>query len=155
MASDKLKEKDLAPDFSGTDQHGNTVRLSDFKGKKLILYFYPKDDTPGCTKEACDLRDHHTTLLAQGFAVLGVSPDDTTSHQKFIADYQLPFSLLADTDKTILQAYGAWGEKNMYGKISVGVLRSTFVIDEVGVILKVFRKVDTADHTAQILKALA
>ncbi len=149
-----LKEGDKAPDFKALDQNGKEVKLSDFKGKKLILYFYPKDDTPGCTKEACNLRDNHKDLLDKGFAVLGVSPDDTTSHQKFIKKYELPFSLLADTDKKILTAYGAWGEKNMYGKITEGVLRSTFVIDENGIIVKVFKKVQTEEHTEQILKAL-
>lgn len=148
----KLEAGQQAPDFTGIDQHGKTVSLADFKGKKLILYFYPKDDTPGCTKEACNLRDNHSELLSKGFAVLGVSPDDSKSHQKFITDYQLPFSLIADTDKKILNLYGAWGEKNMYGKITQGVLRSTYIIDEQGKIIKVFRKVDTANHTAQILK---
>jgi peroxiredoxin Q/BCP len=149
-----LKEGDKAPDFKGLDQNGKEVSLSDFKGKKLVLYFYPKDDTPGCTKEACNLRDNHSELLKKGFAVVGISPDDSTSHQKFIKKYELPFSLLADTEKTIMKAYGAWGEKNMYGKIVEGVLRSTFIIDENGVLLKVFKKVQTETHTEQILKAL-
>lgn len=149
-----LKEGDKAPDFKGLDQNGKEVSLSDFKGKKLVLYFYPKDDTPGCTKEACNLRDNHSELLKKGFAVVGISPDDSTSHQKFIKKYELPFSLLADTEKTIMKAYGAWGEKNMYGKIVEGVLRSTFIIDENGGLLKVFKKVQTETHTEQILKAL-
>lgn len=143
-----------APAFSGIDQNGNAVTLASFTGKKLILYFYPADDTPGCTKEACNLRDNYQTLLDKGFAIVGVSPDDAASHQKFIQKYSLPFPLLVDTDKAILTQYGAWGEKNMYGKIVTGVLRSTFVIDEAGKILKVFKKVDTAAHTEQILKAL-
>jgi len=149
-----LKEGDKAPDFKGLDQNAKEVSLSDFKGKKVVLYFYPKDDTPGCTKEACNLRDNHSELLKKGFAVVGISPDDSTSHQKFIKKYELPFSLLADTEKTIMKAYGAWGEKNMYGKIVEGVLRSTFVIDENAVLLKVFKKVQTETHTEQILKAL-
>ena len=149
-----LKEGDKAPDFKGLDQNGKEVGLSDFKGKKLVLYFYPKDDTPGCTKEACNLRDNHSLLLSKGLAVVGVSPDSTASHQKFISKYELPFSLIADTDKSVLKAYEAWGEKNMYGKITEGVLRSTFVIDENGSILKVFKKVQTDAHTEQILIAL-
>jgi thioredoxin-dependent peroxiredoxin len=149
-----LKDGDKAPEFKGVDQNGKEVSLSDFKGKKVILYFYPKDDTPGCTKEACNLRDNYSVLLEKGFAVLGVSPDNTAAHQKFINKYELPFPLLADTEKEVLKAYGAWGEKNMYGKISEGVLRSTFIIDENGVILKIFKKVQTDAHSEQIFKAL-
>ena len=150
----QLKEGDKAPNFKGLDQNGKEIGLSDFKGKKLVLYFYPKDDTPGCTKEACNLRDNHSLLMSKGFAVVGVSPDSTASHQKFIGKYELPFSLVADTEKTLLKSYGAWGEKNMYGKITEGVLRSTFVIDENGVIVKIFKKVQTDAHSEQILKAL-
>lgn len=149
-----LNEGTKAPDFKGTDQNGKEVKLNDFSGKKLILYFYPKDDTPGCTKEACNLRDNHSVLLQKGYAVLGVSPDNEVSHQKFISKYQLPFSLLADKDKTIMHAYGTWGEKNMYGKIVEGVIRTTYVINEEGIIQKVFKKVQTDTHTEQILKAL-
>jgi peroxiredoxin Q/BCP len=149
-----LKEGDKAPLFKGIDQNGKEVTLKDFKGKTVILYFYPKDDTPGCTKEACNLRDNHSILLEKGFVVVGVSPDNTASHQKFISKYELPFSLIADTEKEILTAYGAWGEKNMYGKISMGVLRSTFIIDEKGIIAKIFKKVQTEAHTEQILKAM-
>ena len=149
-----LNEGDKAPNFKGLDQNAKEVSLSDFSGKKLILYFYPKDDTPGCTKEACNLRDNHTELMNKGYQVVGVSPDNSTSHQKFIGKYNLPFSLLADIDKSIMKAYGAFGEKNMYGKIVEGVLRTTFVIDENGTILKVFKKVQTDNHTEQILKAL-
>jgi peroxiredoxin Q/BCP len=144
-----------APDFSAIDQNGQTHTLGGYKGKKVILYFYPKDDTPGCTAESCNLRDNYDSLLEDGFVVLGVSPDDSASHKAFIEKYQLPFPLLADTDKTLLKAYGAWGERNLYGKISEGVLRSTFIIDEAGNLLKVFKKVDTAAHTEQIRKALA
>jgi peroxiredoxin Q/BCP len=149
-----LKEGEKAPLFKGIDQNGKEVTLKDFKGKTVILYFYPKDDTPGCTKEACNLRDNHSILLEKGFVVVGVSPDNTASHQKFISKYELPFSLIADTEKEILTAYGAWGEKNMYGKISMGVLRSTFIIDEKGIIAKIFKKVQTEAHTEQILKAM-
>ncbi len=149
-----LNEGDKAPLFEGKDQNGADVKLEDLKGKKVILYFYPKDDTPGCTKEACNLRDNHSDLIDKGFAVIGVSPDSEAAHQKFITKYELPFTLLADTDKSILKAYGAWGEKNMYGKITEGVLRSTFIIDENGNIQKVFKKVKTDAHTEQIYKAL-
>ena len=149
-----LNEGTKAPDFKGLDQNGNEVSLNDFLGKKLILYFYPKDDTPGCTKEACNLRDNHSLLLEKGYAVLGVSPDNENSHQKFISKYQLPFSLIADKDKSIMNTYGTWGEKNMYGKIVEGVLRTTYVIDEAGTIHKVFKKVQTDTHTEQILKAI-
>lgn len=149
-----LNEGDKAPNFKGLDQNAKEVSLSDFSGKKLILYFYPKDDTPGCTKEACNLRDNHTELMNKGYQVVGVSPDNSASHQKFIGKYNLPFSLLADIDKSIMKTYGTFGEKNMYGKIVEGVLRTTFVIDENGTILKVFKKVQTDNHTEQILKAL-
>ncbi|MCH2043611.1 MAG: thioredoxin-dependent thiol peroxidase [Saprospiraceae bacterium] len=149
-----LKEGDKAPSFEALDQNGKTVKSSDFEGKNLILYFYPKDDTPGCTKEACNLRDNHEMWLNKGYSVLGVSPDNGESHQKFIKKYELPFSLLADTDKTIMEAYGTWGEKNMYGKIKMGVLRTTFVIDSEGMITKIFKRPKTAEHTEQIVTAL-
>lgn len=141
-----------APAFKGKDHNGNTVSLSDFKGKKLVLYFYPKDDTPGCTAEACNLRDNYKMLLKQGFSVLGVSPDDADSHQAFIEKYELPFPLLTDKDMKIMKTYEAYGEKNMYGKISLGVLRKTYLINEEGVIQEIFKKVDTKNHTEQILK---
>ena len=140
-----------APYFEGKDENGNTVKLTDFTGKKLVLYFYPKDSTPGCTAEACDLRDNYERFLALGYHVLGVSRDSATSHQKFIAKYSLPFHLIADTDLTILKAYEAWGEKKMYGKVTEGTLRTTYVIDENGVIVDAINKVDTKNHTAQIL----
>lgn len=149
-----LQKGDKAPNFKGIDQNGKEVQLSDFAGKKLILYFYPKDDTPGCTKEACNLRDNYTMLLEKGFAVLGVSPDDTASHQKFINKYSLPFPLVADTEKEIMSTYGTWGEKNMYGKIKMGVLRTTFAIDEEGTILHVFKRPKNDAHAEQILKKL-
>ena len=150
----ELKEGVKAPVFKGKDQDDKWVSLDDFKGKKVILYFYPKDDTPGCTAEACNLRDNYNDLLSRGFAIVGVSPDDEKSHARFRSTYELPFSLLADPQAEILNAYGVWGEKNMYGKKYMGVLRTTFVIDETGTILKIIRKVDTGDHTQQILSEL-
>lgn len=147
-----LQKGDKAPYFEGPDQDGNIIRLSDFAGRKLVLYFYPKDSTPGCTAEACDLRDNYERFISQGYAVVGVSKDSTTSHQKFIAKYELPFPLISDPGKVILQAYDAWGEKKNYGKVSMGTLRKTYVIDENGIITDIIAKVDTKNHTAQILK---
>jgi len=141
-----------APLFEGTDQHGNTVKLSGFIGKKVVLYFYPKDDTPGCTAEACSLRDNYEELLKKGFIVLGVSPDSEKSHLKFAGKYNLPFPLIADPDRTILTAYGAFGEKVMYGKKVTGVIRTTYIIDEKGIIEKVVKKVDTKEHATQIFR---
>ena len=151
----QLKEGDQAPGFEARDQSGTIITLDGMKGKKVILYFYPKDDTPGCTKEACNFRDNYSTLKEKGFEIIGVSPDNDASHQKFTEKYNLPFRLIPDPDKQILNAYGAFGEKNMYGKKSMGVLRSTFVIDEEGKIEKIFKKVDTSSHTEQILTALS
>jgi len=148
-----LNEGDKAPDFNGIDQDGNQVSLSDFSGKKLILFFYPKDNTPGCTAEACNLRDNYADLKAQGYELLGVSPDSEASHQKFISKHELPFPLLADTEKTVLKAYGVWGKKKMYGREFDGVFRTTFVINQEGVIAQVFKKVKTKDHSQQILSA--
>jgi len=147
-----LKPGDVAPAFSATDQHGKEVSLTAFKGRKVILYFYPKDNTPGCTAEACDLRDNHSELLNKGYVVIGVSPDPLKSHTKFTEKYELPFSLLPDTEKTIIKAYGVWGPKKFMGKSYEGVLRTTFVIDEQGIIEKVFTQVFTRNHTAQILE---
>ena len=132
-----------APDFVGTDENGNVVKLNDFAGRKLVLYFYPKDSTPGCTAEACDLRDNYKRFISLGYNVLGVSKDSAASHQKFIAKYELPFHLISDTDCTILKAYEAWGVKKMYGKETVGTIRTTYVIDEKGVIIDAIGKVDT------------
>ena len=147
-----LQKGDKAPYFEGPDQDGNIIRLSDFAGRRLVLYFYPKDSTPGCTAEACDLRDNYQRFLDLGYAVVGVSKDSTASHQKFIAKYGLPFPLISDPETAILQAYEAWGEKKNYGKVSMGTLRKTYVIDENGVITDIISKVDTKNHSAQILK---
>ena len=141
-----------APQFSGNDQNGNSVKLSSFTGKKIVLYFYPKDDTPGCTAEACSLRDNYEELLKKGFVVLGVSPDSEKSHRGFAEKHNLPFPLIADPDKKIMTAYGAYGEKLMYGKKVTGVIRTTFIIDEKGIIEKVIKKVDTKEHAGQIFK---
>ncbi len=141
-----------APDFTGIIETGEKVSLSDYKGKKLVLYFYPKDSTPGCTAEACDLRDHYKLFISQGYEILGVSKDSTASHQKFIAKYDLPFHLISDTDKVILKAYEAWGIKKLYGKESEGIIRTTYIIDEQGTITDAVAKVDTQNHTAQLLK---
>ena len=150
----ELKEGLQAPEFTGTDQDGNTVTLNQFKGQKVVLYFYPKDDTPGCTTEACDFRDNYQGLKAKGIAVLGVSVDDEKSHQKFAAKHNLPFTLLADTDKKIVEGYGVWGEKNMYGKKYMGTNRTTFLIDENGIISHIIKKVDTKNATAQVLELI-
>jgi len=141
-----------APYFEGVDENGNSIKLADYAGTKLVLYFYPKDSTPGCTAEACDLRDNYERFLALGYNVLGVSRDTAASHQRFIEKYSLPFHLIADTDLTILKAYEAWGEKKNYGKVTMGTLRTTYVIDEQGIIVDAIGKVNTKQHTAQILK---
>lgn len=143
---------DPAPDFTAKDQNGQTVSLSDFNGKTLVLYFYPKDNTPGCTAQACDLRDNHERLLAQGYAVVGVSVDDEKSHRKFIEKFNLPFPLLADTDHKVVEDYGVWVEKNMYGRTYMGIARTTFVIDGQGIISEIISKVDTKNHTEQIIQ---
>lgn len=146
----KLAEGQKAPFFEGTDQDGNKISMNDFKGKKIVLYFYPKDNTPGCTSEACDLRDNQESLTAKGYAVIGVSGDSEASHKKFANKYNLPFPLLADTDRKIMTDYGTFGEKKMYGKSFLGIKRTTFIIDENGVIEKIISKVDTKQHTSQI-----
>jgi thioredoxin-dependent peroxiredoxin len=146
----QLTEGIKAPYFEGIDQNGNTIKLTDFEGKKVILYFYPKDNTSGCTAEACNLRDNYEELLQKGFVVIGVSPDSEKSHKGFAGKYSLPFPLIADTNKKILNDYGVWGEKKMYGKSYLGVIRTTFTIDEKGIIEKIITKVDTAGHTKQI-----
>ena len=150
----KFKTGDKSPSFEGVNQNGKKISLDDFKGKKLILYFYPKDDTPGCTAESCDLNDNYEMWLKKGFEVVGVSPDNEKSHLKFIGKFGLKFNLIADTSHEILEAFGAWGEKSMYGKKYMGVLRTTYVIDENGIIEAVFEKVDTKNHTSQIFETL-
>ena len=147
-----LQIGDKAPDFKVNDQDGNAVKLSDLKGKKIVLYFYPKDMTPGCTAEACNLRDNYRAMLKQGYEVLGVSTDDEKMHRKFIEKEKLPFRLLADTDKQLHESYGTWVEKNMYGRKYMGTARVTFVINEDGIIEDIISKVDTKGHAAQILK---
>ncbi|MPR32299.1 thioredoxin-dependent thiol peroxidase [Salmonirosea aquatica] len=146
-----LQVGDSAPDFTAKDQDGQSISLHDFKGKKLVLYFYPKDDTPGCTAQACDLRDNYERMLAQGYAVVGVSVDDEKSHQKFIKKFDLPFPLIADTDHAVVESYGVWGEKKNYGRTYLGTIRTTFVIDEQGKIEDIISKVNTKEHTSQIL----
>jgi peroxiredoxin Q/BCP len=146
-----LKVGDNAPQFNGLDQDGNPVSLKDYSGKKLVLYFYPKDDTPGCTAESCNLRDNYSALQNAGFEVLGVSTDPVKSHRKFVDKYSLPFRLLADTEKQVVEAFGVWGLKKFMGKEYMGISRTTFVIDEKGVIIKVIDKVETKSHSAQIL----
>lgn len=147
----KLKIGDKAPVIKAMDQNGNSISLEDFKGSKVILYFYPKDDTPGCTAEACNLRDNYSTLLDEGFKIIGVSADNINSHKKFIEKYNLPFPLIADTDKKVLNDYGVWGKKKFMGREYDGINRMTFVISEEGIILNIFDKVQTKDHTKQIL----
>lgn len=148
-----LSEGDIAPDFTSKDQDGNTVKLSDHKGEKVVLYFYPKDNTPGCTKEACSFRDADDAFKAKGIKVFGVSTDSEKSHQKFISKFQLPFDLLADTDRSIVEAYGVWGEKSMYGRKYMGTFRKTFLIDESGKIKKIFDKVKVDEHANEVLAA--
>jgi len=149
-----LKEGDKAPDFTATDQNGKTVSLSDYKGKTVVLYFYPKDDTPGCTAEACDFRDNYQFLSSQGYEVIGVSTDDEKSHKKFETKYSLPFTLIADNDQQIVNSYGVWVEKNMYGKKYMGTQRTTFIIDPEGNISHVIGKVDTKNSSQQVLDLL-
>jgi peroxiredoxin Q/BCP len=146
-----LKPGDNAPVFSGIDQDGNNINLNDFKGKKVVLYFYPKDSTPGCTAQACDLRDNYDNLLSKGYVVIGVSADNQKSHQKFIEKYSLPFPLIADVEKEIIKAYGVWGPKKFMGKTYDGIHRTTFVISDDGKIEEIIDKVQTKDHTKQIL----
>lgn len=147
----KLKVGEKAPDFNGVDQDDNSIKLSDLKGKKVVLYFYPKDDTPGCTAQACNLRDNYHALIKSGYEVIGVSSDDGKSHTKFRNKYGLPFPLIADTDKSIHEKYGMWVEKSMYGRKYMGTARTTFIIDEEGLIDEIIEKVKTGDHASQIL----
>jgi peroxiredoxin Q/BCP len=148
----QLKEGMKAPMFEGIDQDGRTIKLSDFSGKKVVLYFYPKDNTSGCTAEACNLRDNHEMLLKKGFAVVGVSMDSEKSHKGFSSKYSLPFPLIADTSGKIVNDYGVYREKKMYGKSYMGIVRTTFLIDEKGFIEKIISKVETNNHSEQIFK---
>jgi len=150
-----LQTGDDAPNFTVKDYAGADVKLSDFRGQRVVLYFYPKDDTPGCTKEACSLRDGFSEFEKENIKILGVSPDDEKSHQKFISKYELPFTLLADTDHRVADAYGSYGEKTFMGKNYMGVLRKTFLIDERGKIVKIFDKVKVDEHAAEILEAFS
>lgn len=143
---------DKAPQFTALNQKGDNVSLNEFLGKKVVLYFYPKDDTPGCTAEACNLRDNYEMLQKQGYEVIGISTDSAKSHDKFANKYNLPFTLIADEDKAIVNSYGVWVEKSMYGRKYMGTNRVTFVIDETGTIAEIIEKVDTKNHTAQVLK---
>jgi len=148
-----IKIGDKAPEILGRDENGKEIRLSDFKGKKLVLYFYPKDMTSGCTAQACNLRDNYSELRRQGYAVVGVSVQDEKSHQKFIAKNELPFPLIADTEHTLNEAFGTWGEKSMYGRKYFGTFRTTFIINEDGIVERIIgpKEIKTKDHTAQIL----
>jgi peroxiredoxin Q/BCP len=146
----ELKVGDPAPAFTAKDQNGKTITMEEYRGKKVVLYFYPKDNTPGCTAEACDLRDNYSRFQKEGYEILGVSADSEKSHQNFIAKYQLPFRLISDPDRKVLEAYGAWGEKKMYGKSYMGILRKTFVISEEGTVEKIIEKVKTKEHSQQI-----
>lgn len=149
-----LMEGKKAPAFSGKDQEGKKVSLADFKGRKLVLYFYPQDSTPTCTTQACNLRDNFDLLTKNGFAVVGVSPDDEASHLKFSSKFELPFRLLADPERKVIEKYGVWGEKQMYGKKYMGLLRTTFVIDEDGVIVRIFHKPKSKEHAQEILDSM-
>lgn len=155
MSEITLKPGDKAPDFKGVDQNGDVLALSEFKGKKIVLYFYPKDNTPGCTAQACNLRDNYDELIKGGYQVLGVSGDSIKSHKKFEEKFDLPFPLIADEDKVILNAYGVWGPKKFMGRSFIGVHRTTFLIDEKGIIRAVIEKPDTKNHTEQVLETWA
>ena len=147
-----IKIGDKMPVFEVIDQDGKTVKSQDLLGKKTIIYFYPKDNTSGCTAEACNLRDNYEAMVAKGYNVIGVSKDSATSHKKFAEKYQLPFTLLADTSTEMIQSFGAWGEKSLYGRKYMGTLRQTFIFDEDGILVGIIDKVDTKNHAAQILK---
>ena len=147
-----MKIGDKAPEVLGIDANGNEVKLSDFAGRKVILYFYPKDNTPGCTAQACSLRDSYAELQAAGYEGIGVSKDSAASHTKFAQKHELPFTLIADTDKTLNEAFGVWREKKMCGKVGMGTVRTTFIIDEQGVIADIIEKVNTKEHSKQILE---
>lgn len=147
----ELQVGSKAPDFEGVDQDNNTIKLSDLRGKKVVIYFYPKDNTPGCTAQSCNLRDNYEMLQARGYEVLGISSDSVKSHKKFQDKYELPFSLIADESKEIHNLYGTWAEKKNFGKVYMGTVRTTFIIDEEGAITEIIKKVKTKEHTAQII----
>ena len=149
-----LKEGDKAPEFISTDQNGSTIQLKDYKGKKIVLYFYPQDDTPTCTVQACNLRDNYALLQKHGFTIIGISPDNVAKHKKFEVKFDLPFTLIADTSHAIINAYGVWGEKQLYGRNYLGLHRTTFVIDENGIIKKIFLKPKNKQHAEEILAAM-
>ena len=151
----ELKEGDLAPAIKATDENGKLITLEEYRGKKVVLFFYPKDNTPGCTAEACDLRDNYSQFIEQGFEIIGVSADSEKSHIKFKTKYDLPFRLISDEDRKVLQDYGAWGEKQMYGKSYMGILRKTFIINEDGYVEKILEKVKTKEHSKQIFEELS
>lgn len=151
----ELKEGDLAPAIKATDENGELITLEEYRGKKVVLFFYPKDNTPGCTAEACDLRDNYSQFIEQGFEIIGVSADSEKSHIKFKTKYDLPFRLISDVDRKVLQDYGAWGEKQMYGKSYMGILRKTFIINEDGYVEKIIGKVNTKEHSKQIFAELS
>jgi peroxiredoxin Q/BCP len=147
-----LQEGDKAPGFTGKDANGNKISLADYKGKKLVLYFYPQDDTPTCTTQACNLRDNEALLRKEGFSIVGISPDDEKSHLKFTGKFNLPFPLIADPDHTIIDRYGVWGEKQLYGRKYMGLHRTTFLIDEKGIIRKIFLKPRSKQHAEEIVE---
>lgn len=151
----ELKEGDLAPAIKATDEKGELITLEEYKGKKVVLFFYPKDNTPGCTAEACDLRDNYSQFVEQGFEIIGVSADSEKSHIKFKTKFDLPFRLISDMERKVLQDYGAWGEKQMYGKSYMGILRKTFIINEDGYVEKIIGKVNTKEHSKQIFAELS
>ena len=151
----KLNEGDLAPAIEAVDQNGEIITLEEYRGRKVVLYFYPKDNTPGCTAESCDLRDNYSQFLEQGFEIIGVSADSEKSHQKFISKFNLPFRLISDVDKKVLKDYGAWGEKKLYGKSFMGIQRKTFIISEDGTVEKIIEKVKTKEHSKQIFAELS
>jgi peroxiredoxin Q/BCP len=151
----ELKEGDLAPAINATDENGEEITLEEYRGKKVVLYFYPRDNTPGCTAEACDLRDNYSQFIEQGFEIIGVSADSEKSHIKFKSKYELPFRLISDVDRKVLQDYGAWGKKKLYGKSFLGVIRKTFIINEDGYVEKIIEKVKTKEHSKQIFAELS
>jgi len=151
----ELKEGDLAPAIKASDENGESITLEEYRGKKVVLYFYPKDNTPGCTAESCDLRDNYSQFIEKGFEVIGVSADSEKSHRNFKSKHKLPFRLISDTDKQVLKDYGTWGEKLLYGRTYMGILRKTFIINEEGYVEKIIEKVKTKEHSKQIFAELS